>query len=286
MYKIMNNITSMFSSSAIKETAVIYARCSTLSQNQDKGTSLHTQTAECMNYCKQHNFEILEVISEVVSGHNGNKQTYNTILEKYKNTNVIISDPSRLSRNIVDATKFLDNCNKNKNKVHSVRDNIVCDSPYNSKLFTNLIYDAMIESNTISKRIRSSINIRRKMGSHIGMAPYGYNIKHVIDLNTGMKMRKLVENPNEMKIIKLINLMYYGSTSKQFYTALYNVDSDCTYKLEDNNGFPIDIIYYGNVWPFNIAAVLNECNIDYRDKKWNSNLIKNIVRRYPNSKKC
>ena len=280
----MNNITSMFNTSAIKETAVIYARCSTPSQNQNNGTSLHTQIAECMNYCKQNNFEITEVISEIVSGHNGNKQTYNTILEKYKNTNVIISDPSRLSRNIADAAKFLDNCNKIKNKVHSVRDKIICDSPHNNKLFTNLIYDAMIESNTISKRIRSSINIRRKMGSHIGMAPYGYNIKHVLDLNTGMKIRKLVENPVEMKIIKLINLMYYGCTSKQFYTALYNVDSDCIYKLEDNTGCPIDTIYYGNAWPFNIAAVLNECNIDYRDKNWKSSDIKNIVMRYPSKK--
>ena len=167
----MNNLINMFNNSTIASTAVIYARCSTPAQNQDKGTSLYTQVAECMNYCSIHNFEITEVISEVVSGHDSSKQSYNNILAKYKNTHVIISDPSRLSRNIADAVKFLDICNKMKIVVHSVRDNIVCNSPYNNRNFTNLIYDAMIESNTISKRIRSSINIRKMMVSHIGVAP-------------------------------------------------------------------------------------------------------------------
>ena len=281
----MNNLINMFNNSTIASTAVIYARCSTPAQNQENGTSLYTQVAECMNYCSIHNFEITEVISEVVSGHDSSKQSYNNILAKYKNTHVIISDPSRLSRNIADAVKFLDICNKMKIVVHSVRDNIVCNSPYNNRNFTNLIYDAMIESNTISKRIRSSINIRKMMGSHIGVAPYGYKIEHTQDKKSGMKIRTLVKNPQETKVIQLIKLMYYGCTSKQFYIALYKVDSDSSYKLEDNNGNQIDVLYYGNTCLKNIATILNENNINCRDNTWTSSRISTIVTKYSNSKK-
>lgn len=288
MYKRISNMINMFSSTTVKDTkmgAVIYARCSTPSQNQDKGTSLATQIAECRHYCNANNFEITEVISEVISGHNSSKQSYNTILEKYKNTNVVISDPSRLSRNIGNASNFIDGCIKKNITLHCVRDNLVCSTINEFKAFTNLIFDAMIESQTISKRIRSSINTRRQMGSHIGVAPYGYKIEHVQDLNSGMKIRKLVRHSLEMNTVRLIQKMYYGCTSAEFYNALYNVESECEYKLEDNSGNAFDNLYYGNVLPSNIATVLNDNSIYCRGKLWTSSHIRNIVTRNPATKK-
>jgi len=271
----------MFKFNTIKDSAVIYARCSTMKQNNEAGTSIHTQIAECMMYCNNNNYEILEVITEVISGHNSAKQSYNKVLEKYNNINFIVCDPSRLSRSACAANVFLDQCNKQKIVVHSVRDNLICNSLNNNKQFINLVFDAMIESNTISKRITNSINIRRQLGSYIGSTiPFGYKITKTMDKKTGLKLRKLVETSDEMDIIKLITSMYYGCKSSTFYKNLYKVDRNSTYKLEDMNQSPIDTLYYGNAQPKNIADVLNECNISCRDKNWNSNSIRKIVRKH------
>jgi DNA invertase Pin-like site-specific DNA recombinase len=283
MNRLINFITSQFSIKDTTKCAVIYARCSTSKQNNELGQSLHTQIGECMNYCNENGFEISEVISEIMPGHNYKKQSYYNILNKYKNTNLIIADPSRLSRNVSDATMFLTECKKRNITIHSVRDNLICDSLNNTKKFSDMIWNAVMESSVISKRVKSSINIRKMMGSHIGSAPYGYNITHVIDSTNGMKLRKLVENKEEQNIIKLILLLYYGCNVSDFYKMFEKVSDNQT-KLYDGSEEFI-IVYYGNFWPYAIASFLNEQGIQRQGKTWKSSNITSIVNKHPSTKK-
>ncbi len=108
----ISNIIQSFQQSNIvdlSKCAIIYARCSTLQQNQDMNQSLQTQIGICQDYATTHNLTISNIISEVVPGHNSKKQSYNSVL-KYHNTNVIIADTSRLSRNIGDGNIFIKKC--------------------------------------------------------------------------------------------------------------------------------------------------------------------------------
>ena len=283
MNRLINYLTSSLNIKDTTKCAVIYARCSTIKQNNDIGQSLHTQIAECMNYCNDNNLEISEVINEVVPAHNYKKQSYYNILDKYKNTNIIIADPSRLSRSVSDASMFLAECKKRNIIIHSVRDNLICDSLQNTKKFIDMIFDAMIESSVISKRVKSSINIRKKMGSHIGKASFGYNITHVIDSTNGMKLRKLVENKEEQNIIKVILLLYYGCNVSDFYNMFEKISDNDTKLYDESEEFTI--IYYGNFWPYAIASFLNEQGILLQGKQWKSSNISHIVNKYPSTKK-
>ena len=96
-----------------RNKAIIYTRCSTKKQNEDNNMSLETQV--CNDYCIRNNMIVGEVIREVVGGHNimkqfKMKQSLITMLDSYTNMNIIIADPSRLSRNVSNADMFLHLC--------------------------------------------------------------------------------------------------------------------------------------------------------------------------------
>ena len=274
------DIANLLDNTSIEENALIYARCSTKSQNQNKNTSLSTQIAECNRYCNDHNFNVIKIINEIVGGHDKNKQTYNSILDNYSNANIIICDPSRLSRNINDAINFLTDCIKQKLKIHFVRDNLICTTIYDCKQFANLIFDAMTESHTISKRIRHSITIRKRLGSHIGKPSYGFSIKNELDVESGINIRKIIKNSTEMNYIKLIQKLYFGSNINNIYNNLNKVFPNILYKLTDIDGTPVTELYWGNLWPLDIATLLNDNDGTNRGKQWTPSAIKQIVTKH------
>ena len=276
----MDNVINMLQHTNIHDLsnkAIIYARCSTKKQNEDMNQSLETQVSICMDYCKKNKLEVYHIVREVVGGHNHLKQSYNNILEHASNTNIIIADPSRLSRNVGSADNFIKKCNELHITIHSVRDQIISDSHNNCKKILNLVYDAFTESTIISKRVSSAMKIRKQMGSHLGKPTYGYKIEHVIDNKTGMKLRKLKENNEEQQVIKLINLLYGGcSPSVLSKHPLYKKI------MKDDHIFDFDgyKIYYGNLWPSDIKDILNRCNVKGRKTKWTSLDIMRIVKKH------
>ena len=274
----MDSITSMLQHTNINNLsnkAIIYARCSTKKQNEDMNQSLDTQIGICIDYCNRNNMEIHDIVKEVVSGHDYMKQSYYSILDRVSNTNIIIADPSRLSRNVGAADVFIKKCNELNILIHSVRDSIISDSHINCKKLLNLVYDAFIESSTISKRVSSALKIRKQMGSHLGKPPYGYTIEHVKDVNTGMKLRKLKENKKEQSIIQLMNLLYYGCNIQTLMKhCLYKKIINC----EEINQFD-GVIYYGNLWTCDIAKILNKHMIEGRHSNWTSLTVMKIVKK-------
>ena len=277
-----SDIANLLDNTSIIDNAIIYARCSTKSQNQNKNTSLSTQIAECNRYCNDHNYNVIKIINEIVGGHDKNKQTYNSILDNYSNANIIICDPSRLSRNICDAINFLTECIKRKLKIHFVRDNLICTTIYDCKQFANLIFDAMTESQTISKRIRHSITIRKRMGSHIGKPSYGFSIKTKLDVESGINIRKMIKNSTEMNYIKLIQTLYFGGNINNIYNNLHIVfpNGIDEYKLTEMDGTPFTEVYWGNLCLSDIATLLNENDGTNRGKRWTSSAIKQIVTKH------
>ena len=241
------NLISRLRMSELTSNAIIYVRCSTPKQNQDAHQSLQSQIALCIKYCKDNKLTVIDTIQEVVSGHNSKKQSYQSILDNNSNINLIIADASRLSRNVPSAYNFVINCSKKNILIHSVRDNIITNSHQEYKKFINIVFDASIESSIISKRISSSLKIRRQLGSHIGKIPYGYTSISMIDNKSGMRLRKLIENTKEQNIIDFINRLYYGSKIPALYKLYKKITSKDDFRLYENNGIEFNEVYYGNL---------------------------------------
>jgi DNA invertase Pin-like site-specific DNA recombinase len=271
------NMIKRLNVSELTSNAIIYVRCSTPKQNQDAHQSLQSQIALCIKYCKDNNLTVIDTIQEIVSGHNSVKQSYQSILDNNSNINLIIADASRLSRNVASAYNFVINCSKKNILIHSVRDNIITNSHQEYKKFINIVFDASIESSIISKRVCSSLKIRRQLGSHIGKIPYGYTCISTIDNKSGMRLRKLIENTKEQNIISFINQLYYGSKIPILYKLYKKITLKDDFRLYEDNGIEFNEVYYGNLRIKDIKHLLDLHSITKNGDNFTSYNIRAIV---------
>lgn len=280
-----NDINNLLSKLKVVDTtsqAIIYARCSTAKQNEDNHQSLQTQIGMCIAYADINNLTIVDTIQEVVRGHNSDKQSYLSITEKYRNTNIIIADASRLSRNINNANDFLTACENSNIIIHSVRDDITTHSNQEKKKFINCVFDASIESKTIGKRVSSAFKIRKQLGGHFGKAPYGYTKYNHVDKKSGIKLRKLKEEPKEQLAIQLICKLFYGGTALDIYKIVKKINPTIDFKLHwaNYNDGDFIVVYYGNLIIKDIVILLNNNLIDRRNEMWRYRDVSEIVRKY------
>jgi DNA invertase Pin-like site-specific DNA recombinase len=256
---------------------IIYARCSTLRQERDNLQSLTTQAGLCLDYCIQNELNVVKIIKEIYNGHDMTKLQINSIPEEFSNINIIIADPSRMSRNVSDADIFINKCKQQNIKLHFVRDNLVTNSNSDYKKIIDLVCDASIESKTMSKRLKTAFDIRKKYGSHIGSAPYGYEIQSIIDPNINLKIRKLAKKQSEQDIIELVNRLYFGSDLKDFYKIFRKVTNNNKFRLLDVSNNEFNAIYYGNIRESDIVDLLNENNIYKRDILWTTSSLTKLL---------
>ena len=262
--------------------AIIYARCSTARQNLDNFQSLSNQVVMCIDYCKDQNLNTINIIKEIHNGHNMSELKISEIPQTYSNINIIIADPSRMSRNVSDANDFIIQCNKKNIILHFVRDDLVLDSHKEYKKVIDLVCDAYHESQLMSKRLKTTFDMKKKHGSHIGSASYGFKINEIIDPKIHLKIRKLVPNKSEQDVIDIINRLYFGSDIKDFNKIFQRVSQNKKFVLKDTNNNAFDTIYYGNITYNDIADLLNENNILKRNIVWTSKSISNILSKTEN----
>jgi hypothetical protein len=158
-----------------------------------------------------------------------------------------------------------------------VRDNLKVNTDENYKKVIGLVFDAFAESKLMSKRLKTTMELRKKYGSHIGQPKFGQKIKTEIDKKVGLKIRKLVPDENEQKIIEIINRLYFGSDINDFYDVFRTISKNKKFILKDLNDEPFDAIYYGNLTNSNIADFLNENGIYKRDYEWTTKSVSSIL---------
>ena len=260
------------------QKAIIYARCSTPMQNSDSNQSLQTQICMCIDYCNQNDLSRLDIRKDIHHGHNISKLKIYSILDNCSNCNIIIADPSRLSRDVSNTMDFITKCNKKNIKLHFVRDDLISDSNQDIKKIINLTYDAYIETQTLSKRLKTTFQTKKKYGSFLGRIPFGSESFYETDQTTMVKIRKVKPNEIEQNIISLINMMYFGINDiKEFYTIFFRLTNNLNYKLIDSNNKQFEQIFYRNFTMNTIVNFLNENNILSRNKKWNVNMLNSIL---------
>lgn len=258
----------------ITEDAIIYARCSTNTQLQ----SIQNQISICIDYCKDKDLNIVNIYKDIKNGHNiTNLQIY-SIPENYQNISIIIADPSRLSRNISNTVDFIEKCNIANIKLHFVRDNLITDSNQDIKKIINLTCDAYIETQTLSKRLKTTFETKKKNGSMLGKVPFGMELYNEINPLNQIIIRRFRPNHNEQQIIKLINMMYFGCNNmNDFYNCYQNLTNNITYRMTDNYNKEFEQIFYGNFTKKTIMEFLNDNLIYNRNNIWTVNMINNIL---------
>jgi len=279
----LNNLFNTMKSTDASGDAIIYIRCSSKKQNEDTMHGHATQLALCVEYAEKNNLKVVDILKDIRPGHYINKLKINNVLinNKYSSINIIVADPSRLSRSPSDGTDFVMKCLNKKIVCHSVRHNISTNNNPELKLFLSYIVDAHTESQILKGRIKSMIHLKKKNGSYIGVPPYGYHLKKEINKKSGYPISVKEIDDREQKIIKLISMLYFGSYETSWYKLLEelsnNKNSTITYNL-NNKTIKFDTIYYGNMNASDIAETLNNNNIMKRNKKWTTNMVSRIIK--------
>jgi hypothetical protein len=141
-----------------------------------------------------------------------------------------------------------------------------------------LIHDAYTETQIMSKRIQSSINLRKRKGSFIGNPSYGYKIQKISEPNNSIVIRKPIPDDNEQNITQIIKELYYGirhpNTTEQL---IKHLGSDKKFKLKWLDYSPMNVIYYGNITSRMIANILNENGIMKRGKQWTPDSVLTVI---------
>ena len=101
--------------------AFIYCRLAAADQESD--ARLETQKRDCLQYARKHDYQILEVISEVASGINPNRQGLQRLLNLCANSKidaVLVQDFDRLSRDLNHTEALMQTFAKTKTLLISV----------------------------------------------------------------------------------------------------------------------------------------------------------------------
>ena len=291
--------------------AIIYTRCSTKKQNEDGLHSNLSQLEACRNYAAEKGFTVIQEFSDIMPGHNINKISIANILnnDDLDVDVIIVKDPSRISRKPEQGIKFVMDCLKDGIIIHSVSDNIDTGTNNELKVFNSLFFDAYTESQQVSKRIRTTFDIKRLNGGRLGTAPYGKKFVQVTT-DSGLPIQKLKINKSENRIIKFIVMLYYGGKLIHVNNILYKIlekkdltleqrqtlskkekkriifseyDQKGIYWVDDKTGIKYphitDILYGNNTQAF-ISQILNNFNILKKNKPWTTSGIASIIKNY------
>ena len=277
---IIDTLADNLSNKHIKydDNAIIYTRIS--SKNQSLGTSLESQLELCRQYCNENNFKILDEVSEVISARNMQKQEkLLEVIKQNSSFNLIVLEPSRISRNLCNFTNQIDIIKQNKITLHFVQDNLISSNSIDFKKIIAGIYDGELESETLSKRIKRSVEKRKINGTYYpSVPPYGYDYYN--NFKDGKLVKNLVENEKEQHLIDLINNLYGGSKISDIETKLKILTGEkheLYFPKCNESTKSTEEIEYGNMKLIDIVNFLNSIPILRRNRDWNSNSVKQAL---------
>ena len=191
---------------------------------------LKNQQDEISRYAQENNLKIDQWIMEVVSGkksHNG-RRLGRTISKMKKGDTLIVSEVSRLSRNLTDIMTIMGNCLKKGINIYTTKERYKFDDSLNSKILCfafGLV--AEIERSLISLRTKEALALRKSEGKILGR-PKGSSPKLQILLHNHSKIQTMLQN---------------GSPASTIYRH-FKVSKDTWYKylryIEDLPYFPPD----------------------------------------------
>ena len=157
--------------------AIIYARVST--EMQEEGRSLEFQIRKCEDFCKMSGYKLKEVIQDVESGGNDNREGFLKLQQEIKKKSfdvLVVYESSRISRITLTMLNFVLELQKSNIKFVSIsQSEINTTTPTGMLFFQIFAVLADYERKQISMRVKSNKWARAKAGIwQGGNIPIGY----------------------------------------------------------------------------------------------------------------
>jgi len=244
--------------------AVIYCRVST--EIQAKELSLDLQKKVCKDFATAKDLVVSKTYYEVGSAYHGNQPQLKLLMNKLKaGMTIVVYAMDRFTRNLDLGKYLLDKIAKKKCQLISV-------TGESNQL--EAIRIAQCEAEALGRRIRDRVTYLRNLGSHIGPAPYGYNIRNVKQKRTKVTLRKLLTNDVEMEVVQLILLMRNEDALANDIISQVQIIKGPEFNVEDM------VIGEGGVCHFTtISQFLNDLEIKYRgDTQWTPAKVSKVYR--------
>ena len=243
-----------------KNIGIVYTRIS-CANDKSHNMSLDSQEHAIKKFLKDRSISVFKIFKEIGSAFSKPQTDLKNILKSTKNKLLIVFEPSRLSRNLRNFKDIYTICKKNKHNIAVVSMNEIFNTNISSnyEILFRLIQKAENESIELGRRISRSIQYKKSKE-----APWGkkYN-----------EFNRLVDNTREIKIKKLIQLLFSKGTK---VTDILNIINEIG---NTKNKEPFEIIEYDrkterivDILPFgmsikNIASTLDLYEIRGRQNK-------------------
>lgn len=239
--------------SAKKTRSFIYCRVSTETQAQE--LSLGLQAKVCKDFATANNMAVSKVYTEVGSAYHGNQPQLKTLMAKLKpGMTILVYAMDRFTRNADLGAYLLDKIAKKKCQLVSITgepDQLAA------------IQHAQAEAEALGRRIHDRVEYMRRAGSHIGPAPFGYEIKEVANKKKKITIRRLIDNDDEMLVVELISMMRQDDTTPEDIYNQVRLIKGNDYNLDE-----LDIGEEGVCQYTTIAKFLNDLEIYCRGRLW------------------
>ena len=248
---------------------IIYSRVSTNSQGPE---SIEVQNTICLNFLNSNGIVLNNSYSEVTSAFNGKQKILENIIKNTKNATIYVKNVSRLSRNITNGLKFIEEAKKNNINFFFIDENVSTSNETHSHIIRMKISEAQFESETIGKRARDSNKVRKAQGHKFGKAPFGYKAV----LKKGI--RKFEKDQLERKVTDFIVQARTGTSSSLLNSKLKKiVASPAPIYFYDEEGNVIENFAKPNTLKnFEVADLLNDYHIKNRNKDWTPSSVSSI----------
>lgn len=185
-----------------KKIALAYTRVSTRQQAED-GVSLKTQTERIESYCDYKGFVLEDIIED--SGISGSKNRTRSgfvdLLDQIQSNEynaLVLFDLSRLSRDMLTLLALERLLDEQEMELHTIEGQIDTSTPDGFMNFAMKSFLGEMERRQVKYRTRKAMQFKKSQGNVVGSIPFGY--RRDDDM--------LVLNPEEQRIVKLVNKWY------------------------------------------------------------------------------
>jgi DNA invertase Pin-like site-specific DNA recombinase len=214
-------------------SAYIYLRTSR-ARISDSQVSIDVQKRDMLKHCKDNNVMIKGIFAdEGTSARNmDNLEGLNLILKEIQPYDyLLVWDVSRFSRNCSQAVQLLDNLALRHIKVYFFTENLMYDGAMAKHHIRLSLSAAQLYSDTVSEKVKAAFQFKRENGDYVGGKPkFGYQVKHI------KGRRRVVENPREQKLIKLVKSIVKSYMETNDIEKLQRSDMRAiAYKLNSRN---------------------------------------------------
>lgn len=173
---------------------------------QSKGYSLEGQKSILDNWVKEQDWKWVKTYHEIASAKDMNREKFQEMITDAKNglfDGICMVDSDRFSRSTKDLLNIMDDLKKKgvKLHIHSLQ-HIDVYSEQGRVMLTNLATYSEFFRAQQALKIRAGVKQKMKK-EWFGKAPYGYSVESDI-IGDRKKNTRLVENPEEQKILRLI----------------------------------------------------------------------------------